>query len=333
MFARFRYRLSIRIALFAVGILLLTLFAMSRPPRKPDFLDATRAASYSNLASIATQLVGDLHKTNHAEFVTRNKATLEAARPAIDRPIERPEASYRHFDYKQSFAMKKLGSAMVAEGQIAEGQMRYREATKFYIDAIRLGERVEHGPMYDYLVGAGIERYALKSLEAVPPKLSDGDLVELSARLQSFNESRITWNEILAREHYFMALNATNVVEALKDRFSQRTREMIETMRESQFTLRAQIEIAATTMAAICYARENSAPLTNVETLAPKYLPKVPIDPFSNRPLLVLTTTNRASIYSVGPNKRDDHGTSDDIVAGHRDSTWINVITGALSSQ
>ena len=129
-----------------------------------------------------------------------------------------------------------------------------------------------------------------------------------------------------------MALNATNVVEALKDRFSQRTREMIATMRESQFTLRAQIEIAAATMAAIRYARENSAPLTNVEILAPKYLPKVPIDPFSHRPLLVLTT-NGPSIYSVGPNKRDDRGNSDDIVSGHRDSTWINVVTGALSSQ
>ena len=192
MFGGIQHRFLIRLALVAAGLLLLALFALSRSPRKPDFLDAGRAAAYWNLVSIASQLVGDLDKTNRVEFVAKNKATLEAARPAIDRPIERPEASYRHFDYKQSFAMKKLGSAMVAEGQIAEGQMRYREATKFYIDAIRLGERVEHGPMYDYLVGAGIERYALKSLEAVLPKLSDGDLVELSARLQSFNESRIT---------------------------------------------------------------------------------------------------------------------------------------------
>jgi hypothetical protein len=130
-----------------------------------------------------------------------------------------------------------------------------------------------------------------------------------------------------------MALNATSIVDAVKVRFSRRTRGMVETMRESQFTLRAQIEIAAATMAAIRYARENSAPLTTVESLVPKYLPKVPLDPFSNQPLLVLANTNSPSIYSVGPDKRDDHGKSDDIVGGHKDSTWLRVLSGALGAQ
>ena len=171
-------------------------------------------------------------------------------------------------------------------------------------------------------------------MELVAGKLSNDDLTELASKVQTLNQNRITYDEILAREYYFMSLNATNILDAVKARFSPRTRGLVEKTRESHNKLRAQIEIAAATMAMIRYTRENTTGLTNVESLAPKYLRTIPIDPFSNQPLLVfVSSTNAPIVYSVGPNRRDDQGTSDDIVSGQRDNTWFRALSNAMSPQ
>ena len=87
-------------------------------------------------------------------------------------------------------------------------------------------------------------------------------------------------------------------------------------------------------MAMIRYTREKGAALTKVEALAPNYLARSPMDPFSNKPLLIwMDSTDALSIYSVGPNRRDDLGKSDDIVSGHHDSTWFRVLSNVMGAQ
>ena len=329
-----KYRLFGGVFLTLVTFLLLAI-ALSRNPRRPDFLDSTRAGSFSNLFAIASQLIGDLNATNRAEYFAQNRVTLEAARKSIEKPMESPEASYQvgNFDIMRLGQTKRLALALVAEGQVAEEDKRYRAAADIYFDTIRMGERVEHGPLINYLVGAAIERSALKQLEPLLPKLSTADLADLAPKLQTFNRDRIPFDEILRREHYFMSVNATNIVDAVKTRFSSRTGAMVNKTRESHSRLRVQIEIVAATMGALRYTRENPTPLTNVEFLAPKYLRSVPLDPYSNRPLLVLNTTNTPIVYSVGPNKRDDHAKSDDILPGFRDNTASRIMLNAITSQ
>jgi len=79
---------------------------------------------------------------------------------------------------------------------------------------------------------------------------------------QEFNRNRIPFAEIIHREEYFMVVNATNMIDAIKTRFSSRSRKMVNRTDESYLNLRAQIEIAAATMAAIRYERENQSPET-----------------------------------------------------------------------
>ena len=56
--------------------------------------------------------------------------------------------------------------------------------------------------------------------------------------------------------------------------------------------------------------------------LVPAWLPAVPLDPFSNRPLVYRITTNSFLLYSVGPDGKDDQGTS--LKAGrNRDRRFI----------
>lgn len=45
-----------------------------------------------------------------------------------------------------------------------------------------------------------------------------------------------------------------------------------------------------------------------LDALAPEFLPRAPTDPFTGKPLLLITTDQGWAIYSVGPDKTDDGG-------------------------
>jgi len=57
------------------------------------------------------------------------------------------------------------------------------------------------------------------------------------------------------------------------------------------------------------YAAKNGKPPTALVELVPAWLPAVPLDPFSNGPLVYRVTTNAFLLYSVGPDGKDDQGT------------------------
>jgi hypothetical protein len=46
----------------------------------------------------------------------------------------------------------------------------------------------------------------------------------------------------------------------------------------------------------------------SVDELAPRYLSALPVDPFTGRPLRMLTDSRGYTVYSVGSNRRDDGG-------------------------
>ena len=48
--------------------------------------------------------------------------------------------------------------------------------------------------------------------------------------------------------------------------------------------------------------------MQTMSDLVPNYVSDVPVDPFSGRPLLFRATADAYTIYSVGPNQKDDGG-------------------------
>ncbi len=57
--------------------------------------------------------------------------------------------------------------------------------------------------------------------------------------------------------------------------------------------------------------------------LAPKYLPLVPIDPFSGQPIKMLMTPEELTIYSVGPDGEDNHGKMSEREDAHTDIGFV----------
>ncbi len=47
-----------------------------------------------------------------------------------------------------------------------------------------------------------------------------------------------------------------------------------------------------------------------LDALAPKYIPEVPLDRYTDKPLVHKTTDDGYLLYALGPNMKDDGGTS-----------------------
>jgi hypothetical protein len=68
-------------------------------------------------------------------------------------------------------------------------------------------------------------------------------------------------------------------------------------------------ELPRTDLALRLYQREQGPlPPDSLAALVPKYLPSVPIDPYTNRPLVYRVDRGGYTLYSVGQDGRDDAG-------------------------
>jgi hypothetical protein len=84
--------------------------------------------------------------------------------------------------------------------------------------------------------------------------------------------------------------------------------------------VRMQNRLARIALALAAYKADHEGYPSSLDALAPSYLTAVPNDVFSEKPVIYAPTQSGYTLYSVGPNMKDDGGKShkpaDDIVAG-----------------
>ena len=66
----------------------------------------------------------------------------------------------------------------------------------------------------------------------------------------------------------------------------------------------ARVRLLATELALGCYHSSQGQPPSQLEELVPKYLRRVPVDPFSGQPLVYSPKGTNWTLYSVGPGGR-----------------------------
>lgn len=72
------------------------------------------------------------------------------------------------------------------------------------------------------------------------------------------------------------------------------------------------LRLGLTTIALARYQRETGRLPETLQPLVPKFLKEIPADPFDGKPLRLRYEGNHAIVYSVGPDRRDDRGATDD---------------------
>jgi hypothetical protein len=80
-------------------------------------------------------------------------------------------------------------------------------------------------------------------------------------------------------------------------------------------TSRTQMRLTRIALALAAYKMDHHGYPESLDGLSPAYLPGVPNDPFSDKPLVYAVTSNGYALHSVGPDMSDENGTRDDISA------------------
>lgn len=88
---------------------------------------------------------------------------------------------------------------------------------------------------------------------------------------------------------------------------------------DRQETARIEGRLTVVALQLAAFKAEHGAYPVSLAELVPAYLPQIPVDSFSDKPLNYVIAAGHCTLYSVGPNMKDDGGSmadnSDDIVA------------------
>ena len=174
----------------------------------PLFLDA-KSNAYEALIFAEEQLIDFSPKPTSAKFaqsVTNNAAALNLMRAALEKTFEAPESTYDNQLINTVLGnigrFKTLALAAKCEGVLAERNGDFPSAARSYVDIIRLGQKVQAGPLIFMLIGVSIERIGVEALEQLEPKLVNPARSQIASTLKELNEVRVPFEEVEWRERY-----------------------------------------------------------------------------------------------------------------------------------
>ncbi len=86
-------------------------------------------------------------------------------------------------------------------------------------------------------------------------------------------------------------------------------------MEQREETSQAQMRLTRIALALAAYKADHQVYPDALDGLSPEYLPTVPNDPFSDKPMVYVVSSNGYLLHSVGPDMSDENGSRDDITA------------------
>ena len=187
---------------------------------------------------------------------------------------------------------------------------RLGEAARCYVEAIRFGNEISRGGfIINRLVGISSEAIGGAPLCKLAPKLNSEEARPVIAELEKIDRDGVTWDEVRRNENKFaryqLGKGFTFLAWATTRWTVWRSRRQAE-MRHKRITAHVRLLIAE--LAARCYESEQGRAPADLEQLVPKYLQRVPVDPFSGRPMLYRAQGTNWLLYSVGEDGVDDGG-------------------------
>jgi hypothetical protein len=313
---KLRILLLAAVVIFLLAIVSLVGFMRSGPPVGPPLPNPNGYDDFLKAAALVTGDVGNastLDRNSLRALVSTNAESLRLLRLGLTRDCSVPtdSAMTNIAGVLGDLAnLKSLVRLLSEEGRLAEMEARYEDAAHSYLDAIRFGNEMSRGGFIIHrLVGIASEAIGYTPLSKLVPKLSPLEARPLIVKLEKIDITGITWEEVRRNEYGFarselsQGANPITFVKSLWQNWSSLKRAA---MRHKELV--AHVRLLTAELAVRCYQSEQGRAPSVLEQLVPKYLQRVPSDPFSDKPLIYRSQGTNWVLYSVGEDGVDDGG-------------------------
>lgn len=303
-----------------VAVLMLALATTAVRSTKPHPKPLPNPNGFDDFLNASRLITGDVFAaaTNtHAafgEFIQANAEPLRLVRVGNSRecqvPID-PSSTNLSVMLNNLAGLKRLGQLLKAEGQFAEDESRLTDAVQSYVCCIRYGEQISRdGLIINRLVGVACESLGYDPLIKLVPKLNCEQSRLVFNELEKIESNGVTWKEISKSEHLYFSTELQQTINPVKWfmawRISRSGRERAE---EKHNRANARLRLLTAELALRCYQADQGHPPEKLDQLVPKYLQRVPEDPFSHQPLHYQRVDDtRWLVYSLGIDRIDDGG-------------------------
>ena len=312
---------NIRRVLFLLGglvTLLLTawLVVLFFGQKPPPSLPLPNPNGYTDILQAGHAVSGtldDLAETNLEylrAFVSTNTEALRLLRVGLSRECSVPtDAAIANSGTPigDLIALRSLALLLGAEGRLAEMENRPADAAKSYLDGIRLGINISRGGlMVDHMIGVASQGMSSTSLAKLIPKLTCHQMRPLIEQLEQIDAQNVTWKEVLRIEDRFVRTLTRNPIALVSAWWVGRnTRKAAE--QTHNFAV-ARIRLLTVELALRCCRCDEGKAFPTLQYLLPKYVHRMPTDPFNGRQLVYKQTGTNWLLYSIGPDRVDNGG-------------------------
>ena len=314
MLQKFRKPLLALAVIFVLAILTVLFLSGSRTPPLPPLPNPNGYDDFLKASEVVTGNFRDFRELNRdslGALVSTNAEALRLLRLGLTRQCMMPmDSVLTNAGIDQLGGMKRLVQLLAAEGRMREMEDRPGEAARSYVDAIRFGNEMSRGGfLITRLVGVACEAIGYAPLAKVVPKLSREDARIVLTELEKVDVSRVTWAEVLRNEQCFVRYQLRGSVNPIRWVWgwwqSRGSKEIAEAKHKMVI---AHERLLMTELGLRCYQSEQGRAPAGLEQLVPKYLQRVPSDPFSRHPLVCRPQGTNWVLYSVGVDGVDDGG-------------------------
>ena len=248
------------------------------------------------------------------ELVSKNAEALRWLRQGLTQrsvvPVDLINTNYFQTMMSDLTKFKSLSFLLAAEGRLAEMENRSADAARCYTDTIRFGDEISRGGfLINRLVGVGCETRGYNLLVALGPKLNCEEVRPTIAQLEKVDINGVTWDEVRQMEQAFIRQGLRKTMNPIQWIAAWwQLRPAIKRSEDKNNQILARLRLLTVELALCCYQSEQRRAPERLEQLVPKYLQRVPSDPFSGQLLMYHTQGTNWVLYSVGPDGVDDNG-------------------------
>jgi hypothetical protein len=325
---RKRRRFRIGLAVSAVGLAALgTIFYALRPSSPLDEPPLPNPNGYDDLVRAGHAIVGRVpgpkgdYQTAGADelrkWVDANQEELMNARSGLDRECRvalPPSEKQLQAHMAKSSDLRQLCRLMGAAARLAEIEGERPQAIRNGLDVIEVAQRGTRGGLIiDAMTGFACESVGQRILARLRDQLTVEECRTLVTALEAIDEKREPVAKVVKRDRaWFSAaqnLFTRTILSVNSTAVSQLLKPAIDSLELISHRSIARLRLLTAELAIRRYRLENGTDPPSLEALAPRYLAKVPADPYSGRAIRYrLDQSQGHHLYCVGPDGRDDDG-------------------------